>query len=170
MRIEVVPAEEFASAVADAWEKRLPASARGRARRLYEQLEFFREQKKGGEADLWRESRKHKIVRILETAPGIGPIRAARLVPIVVTPHRFRTKRQFWSYCGLGIVTRSSSDWVQTADGGWIRAQVPQARGLSRQYNRVLKDIFKGAATLVITQRNKGPLYPRYERMLAGGL
>ena len=33
----------------------------------------------------------------------------------------------------------------------------------------MLKEIFKGAATLVITQRNKGPLYPRYERMLAGG-
>ncbi len=90
---------------------------------------------------------------------------ACRLLP----PYRFRTRRQFWSYCGLGIVTRSSSDWVQTADGGWIRARVPQTRGLSRQYNHVLKDIFKGASTLVITQRNKGPLYPRYERMLAGG-
>ena len=29
------------------------------------------------------------------------------LVPVVVTPFRFRTKRQFWSYCGLGVVTRS---------------------------------------------------------------
>ncbi len=58
---------------------------------------------------------------------------------------------------------------MQTADGGWIRARVPQTRGLSRQFNHVLKDIFKGAATLVITQRNKGPLYDRYERMLAAG-
>ncbi len=167
--IQTPGASVYSPAQRDAWEKRLSASARGRARRLYEQLDFFREQKKGAEADLLRESRKRKIVRILETAPGIGPIRAARLVPIVVTPHRFRTKRQFWSYCGLGIVTRSSSDWVQTADGGWIRARVPQTRGLSRQHNHVLKDIFKGAATGVITQRNKGPLYPRYEKMLAGG-
>jgi transposase len=167
--IQTPGASVYSRSQRDAWEQRLPASARGRARHLYEQLDFFREQKKRVEADLLRESRKHKIVRILETAPGIGPIRAARLAPIVVTPHRFRTKRQFWSYCGLGIVTRSSSDWVQTADGGWIRARIPQTRGLSRQYNRVLKDIFKGAATLVITQRNKDPLYPRYERMLAGG-
>ncbi len=58
---------------------------------------------------------------------------------------------------------------METVDGGWIRARVPQTRGLSRQYNRVLKDIFKGAAILVITQRNKGPLYPRYQGMLAGG-
>lgn len=167
--VQTPGASVYSPAQRDAWEKRLPTCARRRATQLGEQVDFFREQKKRIEADLLRESRKHRIVRILETAPGIGPIRASRLVPIVVTPHRFRTRRQFWSYCGLGIVTRSSSDWVQTADGGWIRARVPQTRGLSRQYNRVLKEIFKGAATLVITQRNKGPLYPRYERMLAGG-
>jgi len=60
------------------------------------------EQKKQAEADLLREAKKHPIVRVLETTPGFGPIRAARLVPIVVTPYRFRTKRQFWSYCGNG--------------------------------------------------------------------
>ena len=122
------------------------------------------------ERDLAGEARKHPIVRILETAPGLGPIRSARLVPIVVTPHRFRTKRQFWSYCGLGIVMRSSSDWVQTADGGWIRAPIQQTRGLSRQYNHVLKDIFKGAATTVITQQNKDPIYADYQRMLDSGI
>ncbi len=73
----------YSSRQRDEWEKRLPASARGRAARLHEQLEFSKEQKKQAEADLLRESRKRKIVRILETAPGIGPIRAARLVPIV---------------------------------------------------------------------------------------
>lgn len=151
------------------WEKQLPASARRRAQRLYEHFDFCLEQKKQAEADLLRESRKHRIVRILETVPGFGPIRSARLVPVVVTPHRFRTKRQFWSYCGLGIVMRSSSDWVRTSEGDWIRARVPQTRGLSRQYNRVLKEIFKGAATTVITQRNKGPIYARYERMLDSG-
>ena len=102
---------------------------------------------RGPKSDLLQESRKHRIVRILETAPGFGPIRSARPVPIVVTRQRFRTKRQFWSYCGLGIVMRSSSDWVQGSDGGWIRAQVPRTRGLSRKSNRVLKALFKGAAT-----------------------
>ena len=105
----------------------------------------------------------------LRAAPGFGPIRSVRLVPIVVTPHRFRTKRQFWSYCGLGIVMRSSSDWVRKADGSWIRSQVAQTRGLSRHFNGVLKDIFKGAATTVLTQRGKGPLYERYEQMLEAG-
>jgi hypothetical protein len=32
-----------------------------------------------------------------------------------------------------------------------------------------LKSIFKGAATTVITQRNKDPIYGRYERLLDGG-
>ena len=151
------------------WQKRLPTSVQTRATRLYEQFEFLAEQKKQAERDLARESRKHPIVRILETAPGFGPIRSARLVPIVVTPHRFRTKRQFWSYCGLGIVMRSSSNWVRTDDGGWIRAPVQQTRGLSRQYNHVLKDIFKGAATTVITQQNKDPMHGGYQRMLESG-
>jgi transposase len=153
----------------DDWQKQLGSSAQTRAARLYDHLDFLVEQKKQAEKDLLQESKKHRIVRIVETAPGFGAVRAARLVPIVVTPHRFRTKRQFWSYCGLGIVTRSSSDWVQTADGGWIRARVPQTRGLSRQYNRVLKDIFKGAATTVVTQRNKDPIYARYARLLDQG-
>ena len=153
----------------EGWQKQLCSSAQTRATRLYDHLDFLLEQKEQAEADLLREAKKHRIVRILETAPGFGPIRAARLVPIVVTPYRFRTRRQFWSYCGLGIVTRSSSDWVQTADGGWIKARVPQTRGLSRQYNHVLKSIFKGAATTVITQRNKAPIHARYQRLLDGG-
>ncbi len=151
------------------WQKQLPSSNQTRAMRLYTYLDFLLEQKKQAEVDLLREAKKHPIAKILETAPGFGPIRAARLVPIVVTPHRFRTKRQFWSYCGLAIVTRSSSDWIQTAEGQWIKTRVPQTRGLSRQHNHFLKDIFKGAATTVITQRNKDPIYHRYERLLDGG-
>jgi transposase len=151
------------------WQKQLPSSMQTRATRLYDYLDFLLEQKKQAEADLLREAKKHPVAKILETAPGFGPIRAARLLPIVVTPHRFRTKRQFWSYCGLSIVTRSSSDWVQTADRTWIKARVPQTRGLSLQHNHFLKSIFKGAATTVITQRNKDPIYHRYERLIDGG-
>ena len=82
----------------EGWQKQLCSSAQTRATRLYDHLDFLLEQKKQAEADLLREAKKHPIVRILETAPGFGPIQAARLVPIVVTPHRFRTKRQFWGY------------------------------------------------------------------------
>jgi transposase len=151
------------------WQKQLPSTIQTRATRLYKYLDFLLEQKKQAESDLLREAKKHPIAKVLETAPGFGPIRAARLVPIVVTPHRFRTRRQFWSYCGLGIVTRSSSDWIQTADGQWIRARVPQTRGLSLQHNHALKAIFKGAATTVVTQNKQDPIYARYDRLLDGG-
>ena len=66
------------------WQKQLSASVQTRATRLYECLDFLLEQKKQAEADLVREAKKHPIARILQTAPGFGPIRAARLVPIVV--------------------------------------------------------------------------------------
>ena len=41
---------------------------------------------------------------------SIGPIRAAVLLGILQTPRRFRTKRQLWTYGGVGIETHSSAD------------------------------------------------------------
>jgi len=51
------------------------------------------------------ESRKHKAWKLLRQIPGIGPIRAAVLIAVIQTPHRFRTKRQLWTYSGLGLET-----------------------------------------------------------------
>jgi transposase len=151
------------------WESRLPTAARHATSKLYAQYDLLLELKKQAESELIAESKRHRIARILETAPGLGPIRVARLLPIVVTPHRFRTKRQFWSYCGLGIVMRSSSDWVRGSDGGWQRAQVAKTRGLSRQHNHTLKETFKGAATTVVQQGKKVPIYADYERLMESG-
>ncbi len=151
------------------WRRQLPPAARQTTTRLYEHYDFLVEQKKQAEKELIQESAKHPIARILQTAPGLGPIRVARLVPIVVTPHRFRTRKQFCSYCGLGIVMRSSSDWAQNSEGAWVRAPVLKTRGLSRRYNHVLKDIFKGAATTVITSLHNDPLYCDYCTLLDNG-
>jgi hypothetical protein len=71
-----------------------------RAAPLCAQQGFLVEQKKQIERDLLREAKQHPIVRSLETATGFGPIRSARLVPIVVTPHRVRTKRPSRSRSG----------------------------------------------------------------------
>jgi hypothetical protein len=91
------------------------------------------------------------------------------MIPIVVSPGRFRTKRQCWSYCGPGIVMRSSSDWVRTPDGRWTRGEVQQTRGLNLNHNHTLKCIFKGAATTVITQLDTEPLHKDYQRLIAAG-
>ena len=92
------------------WLNRLPVSSRWATEKLHEEYDLLLELKREAERELVAEARKHRISRVLATAPGLGPIRVAQLLPIVVTPHRFRTRRQFWSYCGLGIVTRLDTD------------------------------------------------------------
>ena len=159
----------YAKTHRERWQQQLPASARVTAGRLYEQIDFLVALKERAEQDLIAESRKHPIAPLLETTPGLGPIRVARLLPIVVTPYRFRTRQQFWSYCGLAIVMRSSSDWVRTPDGRWVRAQVQLTRGLTRQHNHDLKDVFKGAATTIIVQAPDDPLYHDYQRLTEAG-
>ena len=115
------------------------------------------------------EASRHLIIKTLKTAPGFGPIRSAELLSIVITPYRFRTSRQFWAYCGLGIVQRSSADWVPQPNGKWLRAPVQHTRGLNQNFNRTAKAIFKGAATTVINSTSKDPLRADYERLLVNG-
>lgn len=167
--IQVSGTSVYALRGREAWLRKLPKPSRPSAERLYEQIDFLKRLKEEAEKDLGRESRRHRITGILETIPGLGPIRVARLVPIVVTPYRFRTRQQFWSYCGLGIVTRTSSDWIRTANGRWIRTKVQHTRGLTLQHNHLLKDIFKGAARTVVDKYPDDPLHGDYERMLEGG-
>jgi transposase len=105
------------------WVEKLPAPCRPSAILLGQQLDELRSLHKDAEKQLVTESHRHPITRILETCPGLGPIRVAMMVPVIVTPQRFRTSRQLWSYSGLGIVMKTSNDWVR--DGNrWIRAQV----------------------------------------------
>ena len=82
------------------------------------------------------EARRHPATKLLKSIPGIGEVRAAQLVPIIISPHRFRTKRQLWCYSGLGIVMRSSSDWVQDEKGpveSGHRAQDPRTESQSQR-------------------------------------
>jgi transposase len=159
----------YSPARRDQWQDQLPEASRAVTTKLYAHYDFLLELKKEAEQELTAESHRHPIARILQTTPGFGPIRVARLLPIVVTPYRFRTKRQFWSYCGLGIVMRSSSDWVRNEAGQWQRAQVARTRGLSRQHNHALKAIFKGAATTIIQQGKPQEIYADYARLLDCG-
>jgi len=62
----------------------------------------------------------------------VGPIRAAVLLGILQTPHRFRTKRQLWSYSGVGIETHSSADY-RSVDGRLQHAGSAKAQTVRRQ-------------------------------------
>jgi transposase len=154
----------------ESWLEHLPASARVAGQALHAEVDGLTLLKQQVREHLLAEASRHSVVSLLKTAPGVGPLRAAQLVPIVVTPHRFRTARQFWAYCGLAVVMRTSSDWVQLADRRWIRAKVNSTRGLNRNRSPVLKAIFKGAATTVIAQpAGSSALRDKYERLIDGG-
>ena len=147
---------------------KLSAGTRQAVEMLYQQLDFVHDLKRQAHKAMVAEARKHPITRTLETAPGVGQVRSAQLLALVVTPHRFRTSRQFWAYCGLGVVMHSSSDWQQLPDGQWVKAPVRKTRGLNRNFNRQVKAIFKGAATTVITKLPDNPLAHDYQRLLRG--
>ena len=101
----------------------LPAWMRESVEALGSELAAIEELRGAIETAMVAESRWQPNTRILRTAPGMGPIRVAQLLPIVITPHRLRTKRQFWAYCGFGIVTQASADWVKVGRR-WVRAPV----------------------------------------------
>ncbi len=151
------------------WIETLPAKTKPFAEMLYLEYDAVEELRKRAEKAMLKEARKYAIYRLLKTVPGLWNIRAAQLMAIVVTPYRFSSKRSFWAYCGLGIVMRSSSDWIRSQDGRWVRAKIQQTRGLNRNKNRLLKHIFKGAATTVISQAKDEPLYRHYQNLLDGG-
>src|SRR5215472_16033137 len=83
---------------------------RQRAEFYYQQLDALRVLRQEVRRALLAESRKHQVWKRLCQIPAIGPIRAAVLLGILQTPHRFRTKRPLWKYSGLAIETHSSAD------------------------------------------------------------
>jgi transposase len=152
------------------WERKLPPEQARSAELLLEQLKAQEALWTKAEERLAAASKRHAVVRLLATAPAIGPIRAAQIVATVVTPHRFRTKRQFWAYCGLAVVMRSSANWEKDRSGNWVRAKTIQSLGLNRNRNGGLKEVFKSAAHQVAIQMTSHPLHQDFERLVEGGM
>jgi hypothetical protein len=104
--------------------------------------------KRAAQKAMVAESKRHPAYKVLSTVAELGPVRIAQIIPTVETPWRFRSKRPFWNYVGLAVVTRSTAD--HEFEDGRVRKrpkQVVQTRGLNPDYNRRLKSIFKSAAT-----------------------
>jgi len=149
------------------WLAKLPPARRRRGKLLSDELDHLADVYEDAVRWLTEEAMRTPAVVLLSSAPGIGVVRGSQIVAQVVTPHRFRTKRQFWSYCGLGIVMRSSSDWKQS-QGEWQRRSTRQTRGLNKQCNRSLKNAFKGAVQSIITMRDD-PFGRAYHSLIAEG-
>lgn len=133
------------------WLKKLSEpGARKRAEIFYSELDHLRKLHKTSKAALLEEARKHKAVKLLMKIPGLGPIRTAQIVAIVANPYRFNNRRQFWTYCGLSVVMRTSADYQIVAGTIKKRSLRSGCRGLNWNHNRELKMIFKGAANTAV--------------------
>jgi len=153
-----------------AWLEKLgEAGVRRRAEQTYQQLDFLMGIRKETRKELLAESRKHPARQFLEQIPRLGPIRVALLIALIQTPHRFRTKRQLWNYCGLGLRTRSSGEYRYT--GGQLQParKPPALRGLNLNHNHDLKNLFKSAATQAGACKDD-PLGEFYQNLLAKGM
>jgi transposase len=141
---------------------------RRRAEFYYQQLDALRVLRQQVRRDLLAESKKHKAWKLLCQIPAIGPIRAAVLLGILQTPHRFRTKRQLWNYGGLAIEMLSSADH-RSVDGHLQRSRKNVlVRGLNRNCNHDLKNLFKGAA--VVASSKPGPFAEFYAALVGKGM
>jgi transposase len=139
-----------------------------RAEFYYQQLDALRSLRQTVRRELLAESKKHKAWKRLCEIPSMGPIRAAELLGILQTPHRFRTKRQLWTYSGLGIAVHSSADH-EVANGQLRRKKKPvEIRGLNENCNHDLKNLFKGAA--VVASIKRGPFAEFYAALVAKGM
>jgi len=144
------------------------AGVRRRAELLYEQLDGWQGLRRKLRPELLAESRNHKAAKLLRQIPCIGPIRAARLLALMQTPHRFRSKRQLWTDSGLGIETHDSAQY-RYVRGQLQRSKKPQQiRGLNQNHNHEMKEIFKGAATRASC--GVGPLREFYVALLDKGM
>ena len=144
------------------------AGVRRRAELYYQQLDALRVLHQQAKKELLAEGRKHKTVKLLRQIPSIGPIRSVLLVAILQTPHRFRTKRQLWSYSGLALETRNSGEY--RIEGGQLKRSKKAfaVRGLNKNHNHDVKNIFKGAAIRATTVA--GPFQKFYEALVAKGM
>src|SRR5215831_5782100 len=144
------------------------AGVRRRAELFYQHLDGLQVLRRQVRGEFLAESRKHKAVKVLRQIPCIGPIRAARLLALMQTPHRFRSKRQLWTYSGLGVETHDSAQHCYV-DGRLQRSKKPQQiRGLNQNHNHEMKEIFK--STAMSASRCAGPFGDVYAGLLTKGM
>jgi len=144
-----------------AWLDKLQGGARVRAASLFRQLDLLMELRAPAKSAMISEARRQPGWKMLRSIPYLGDVRVAMLLAILITPYRFRTKRNLWPYAGLAVVTRSSSD-QEFVDGKLRKKKrAPITRGLNRNHNPLLKAVLKGAANAATVR--PGPLRDWYD-------
>src|SRR2546427_9222679 len=100
-------------------------SLRIRAQFLFDELDPLKALRRAAKNVMLKEARRHKAFKILSEVATLGPIRIAQIIAAVSSPHRFRTRRQFWAYCGFAVVTRSTDDYRFDENGPLRRSRPP---------------------------------------------
>ena len=109
------------------------AGVRRRAEFYYQQLDALRVSASSKCDEIcWRKAGNIRATKLLRQIPSIGPIRAALLIALIQTPHRFRTKRQLWAYSGLALKTYSSGEY-RFVEGQLQRSKRPGHPRTQRQ-------------------------------------
>lgn len=120
---------------------------------LFEQIGLLEEQKRGYLERFESNVSRIKELKLLTSIPGIGLVRANKLVGIMVTPYRFEDKYHLYSYAMLIKHDRRS-------DG--------KSYGKKRAYGQsVLKEVFKSA--VLGTMKSNTAFKRKYEEMRAAG-
>jgi transposase len=141
---------------------------RFRAETLYAELDVLLALRPKAKTTLLAEARRDPAWAVLRTIPYLGPVRVALLLATLQTPWRFRSKRHLWAYAGLAVITETSAEHELRHGRPVRRRRAPLTRGLNPSHNRVVKDVFKGAATAATAR--PGPRQEFYRAMLARGM
>jgi len=124
------------------------AGVRRRAELYYQQLDALRPLRQQVRQELLAEAKKHGAWKLLRRGiPFIGPIRAALLIAFDPDTPPFPYQATALDYSGFGIQTYSSAEH-RCVQGELRRSKKPVSiRGLNRNHNHDLKNLFKSAAT-----------------------
>lgn len=121
---------------------------------LEKSIALYQQTKQQYEGKFTDYCRHNKQLKLLLPVPGIGTIGAVKILATVVDAKRFSRRGQYWSYCGLVKHEKQS--------GG-------RSYGRRKaQYSRLLKSVYKTAATVAIGGKNTIREY--YESLLADGV
>lgn len=120
-------------------------AARDVARAYLKQLETTKELVTSAKSLLIQAASNDPAFALLQTIPQIGQIRAATLLGIVGTVDRFGARRKFWSYAGLGVIQRVSSEHRVEA-GRMVRDARARGVRLSKTGQPLLKKVLSDIA------------------------
>ena len=93
-------------------------------------------------------------IKLMRTAPGIGPIGACRFSAYIHEPRRFSSTRKLWKYCRLSVSHRSSN-------GKPLRRPRLDRMGCGR-----LKDVSRKAFEAALRRRDNNGFKRAYYRAL----